>query len=216
MRFDWSPNLDAGGCEIAAIPSDYDGSPAPSCLRLDYAPRFASPGRLAVAAVLAFRPYIAGALDFPAAISPELARNLMNLLAPVSVFPQPVDFHPKAIPLGTGTFVVEDGQEELGRSASSRSSVTRLRLTSGSRTFGHQLERDLVSVPTNAALLTPTSGDPLDAVLPLVAGAVLLAEDFGIGTIELPHATEKGRRRFALAEALGAAGLRLSFGDTAP
>lgn len=195
---------------MSACPSDYDGSPAPDCLRLDYSPRFASPGRLAVAAVLAFRPYIAGGLDLPRPVSPELARSFTDFLAPVAVFPQPVEYHPKAIPLGSGTFVVEVGGSPHHENRSGPS-ATRLSLLPGGRSFGHRLEGDLVSVPTNAALLAPPSADPLDCVLPLLACAVLLAEDFGIGTVELPSAAAVGERRAALAQVLQAGGLRLSF-----
>ena len=215
MKFQWNPNLATGGCELSAHPDDYDGHPTPDVFRLDYSPRFASPGRLAVAAVLAFRSFVAGELTFPSPIAPELARSIIEFLDPVAVFPQPLDFQPKAVPLGTGLFVVEpDGIPSPADAAPGGPSVARLRLPSAGEGFGHSLTRDTLTVPTNATLLVPASEDPLARLGPFVAAAVLLAEDFGIGTLQLPRVAapqDSSLRR--LAGLLEAGSLSLTWTD---
>jgi hypothetical protein len=178
---------------------------------MDFSPRFYSPGRVAVAAVLAFRPFIAGAVTFADGIAPELAHSITAFLAPATVFPYPLDFRPKALPLGTGVFVLDAPDIEAPDSqVPSGLAMSRLRLTSAAQDFGHHLEMDVVTVPTNAPLLEPASSEPLARLMPYAAAAVLLAEEFGVGTLQLPEAVRRCPRSREMAHMLQASGLSLS------
>jgi hypothetical protein len=213
MRFSWDPRVDTGGCALHAEAEEYDGHPRPAALTVDYSPRFASPIRLAAAATLAFRPFLAGSITFPEKISPELATRVSTLLEPTTTYPGPLELHPKAMPLGSGKFHVEtDSMVELGVSAARDS---RLRLASSGQAFGHHVTADVTTVPTNASLLEPLDGDELDRSLPYLAAAVLIAEDFGIGTLTLPDRMRGLPRAGATTELLKAAGLSLMFDGVA-
>ncbi len=212
MRFEWHPNLDMGGCALTAIAEDYDGYPAPSSLMMDFSPRFASPGRLAAAAVLAFRPFISGAATFPHGIAPELARSISEFLSPATTFPGPLEFHPKEMPLGTGVFQVE-APDTPGEAVNDRPNegVSRLRLSSSGQDFGHLFAPTVTTVPTNATLLSPQSDDALVRLMPHIAAAVLLAEDFGIGTLRLPGASRPSVLSERVGDLLQSSGLTVEF-----
>lgn len=209
MRFSWDPRVDTGGCALYAEAEDYDGHPRPAVLTVDYSPRFASPIRLAAAATLAFRPFLAGSVTFSDKIPPELATRVSALLEPTITFPGPLEFHPKAMPIGTGMLHVEtDAMVELGVSVNKAS---RLRLASSGQAFGQHVTADITTIPTNASLLEPLDGDELDRSLPYLAAAVLIAEDFGVGTLTLPERMRGFSRAQATTELLHAAGLSLVF-----
>lgn len=203
MRFEWRRSIATGGCEVTAVPAEYDGHPTPTSLRLDHSPTAVNPGRLAVAAVLAFRPYVSGSLELPKPVSPEVAAALRSVLAPTEVFPGPVQFHPKALPQGTGELLVvpDGGRVPAGRPGS------QLHLVSAAAHVGCRVDKDRTTVATNAGQLVPRTADELDRCLPFVAAAVLLAEDLDVGTLTLP--VPGGRRRTAVGRLLEAVGLRL-------
>ena len=208
MRFSWEPRVDTGGCALHALPEDYDGQPRPGVLTVDHAPRFASPIRLAAAATLAFRPFLAGSITFPEKISPELATRVSALLEPATTFPGPLEFHPKAMPLGNATLHVESNAVAM---PGPEGRTSRLVLTSSGQAFGHHVTAEVTTVPTNACLLEPSSGDELDRSLPYLAAAVLVAEDFGVGTLTLPGHLRDLPRAGATTDLLSAAGLSLVF-----
>jgi hypothetical protein len=211
VRIEWHPVLDDGGCGISAVPQEYDGHPTPDLLKLDYSPRFAAPTRLALAAVLAFRPYISGALQLPQPVSPEVADGIREILRPHEVFPEPIEYHPKAIPTGPGTFRLQDSPTAV--KPGSPAGPLDLVLVDTARVFGHHLEGNVATMPTNASLLAPGVSDPLDRLLPSLAVAVLLAEDFGVGAIELPAEAAGGKRYVPVVGALAASGLALATGE---
>jgi hypothetical protein len=214
MEFSWEPRLETGGCALGAHAEEYDGQPTPGILTMDFAPRFSSPIRVAAAATLAFRPYIAGGVTFPDKVSPELATRVSALLEPATTFPGPLEFHPKAMPVGTGTLTVEaDGVP--GLMSPGDIAGARLRLTSAGHAFGQHVTPTITYVPTNAYLLEPSVGDDLERALPYLACAVLLAQDFGVGTLRLPSVLAEAPRASLVTDLLFAAGLSLVF-DAVP
>ena len=216
MRFVWTPSSQTGGCELTAHPEDYDGCPAPSALRVDFTPRFSSPGRCAAAGVLAFGPFVSGSITFPQAISPELSHAVSAFLGPRAVWPGPLDLRPKAIPRADGTFVLGSPVDALPvQDQRQDDRTTRLVLPSSGAEFGHTFGPGLVVLPTNAHLLTPDSTSPLRRLFPFLAAVVLVAEDIGVGTIMLPAQVQRDEIFVAAAELLRSVGIRIAVPDAA-
>lgn len=211
LRFTWEPDVRSGGCGLWATPEDYDGSPMPSSLRVEFTPRFSTPGRSAAAAVLAFEPFISGSVTFDKPISPELANAISNILRPRTVWPGPLELHPKAIVSAPGVFRLEcPVTAETPSKVSTTSMLPRLRLPSSGAEFGHTFGPGIVAIPSNAHLLSLDSRPMLRRLFPYLAVVVLVAEDIGVGFIQLPTVVQRDELFASTRELLRAVGIRLT------
>jgi hypothetical protein len=214
LIFTWERESSTGACALRAVAEDYDGFPKHPTLFTDMVPRSVSADRLAVAFVLAFRPFISGGVRFPYDIHPETASAIRDYLAPTTVFISGVDFTPTAIPQSTGVFAVNpEGDYVVDRSWRGFDSnrVIELRIASMGDGFSHHFSDDLLIVPTNASSLGTEVLDVEARALPYIASAVLLSEDFDIGIIRLPIGEPASQTLLGAAALLRSAGLVLQF-----
>lgn len=214
MIFTWERESATGACALAAAPEDYDGYPKHATFVTDMVPRSVSPDRLAVAFILAFRPYISGAVRFPYSVHPETAEAIRNYLTPTAVFFSEINFEPENIPHGSGAFVLNpEGDYAVDRTWSGFENlrITELRLEHMNASFSHYFRDDLLIVPTNAASIVSEEPDPELRLLPYLASAVLLSEDFDIGIIRLPVSKPTQRPLTGASALLRSAGLVLQF-----
>lgn len=212
MIFTWERESPTGTCVLKAAAEDYDGYPTQSVLVTDMVPRTVSADRLAVAFVLAFRPYLSGGIKFPYEVHPETASAICEFLAPASVFISGIDFKPDRIPHGPGIFALNpDGRYSVDRTwrGFDSSRVIELQLSSVSESFSHNFSDDLLVVPTNAATFVADTPDTQPAIFPYMASAVLLSEDFDIGTIRVPSEMPNTQLLLKAATLLRSAGLVL-------
>lgn len=209
MKFIWETPPDSA--TLRAVPEDYDGFPSPAALLMDIAPRLVSGARLAAASVLAFRRYISGQLTLPRQVHPEMASAIENFLAPTTVFISDLNMKPQPIPSGTATFSLTSGFDatRTGPEALGGGRVIALEIESVSDTFASSYSRDRFTVPSNAAMLAKAERSEGAGMLPLLAVAVLLAEDYDVGTVQLPQHVADDSGLDGVGPLLQAAGLRL-------
>jgi hypothetical protein len=213
VKFTWERESPTGSCALTATPGDYDGYPTPAVLTTDIVPRTVSPDRLAAAFVLAFHRFVSGEVSFPYEIHPEMASAVNEFMQPTTIFISGIDFKAAVIPTGASTLAINPGGKyRVDRAWEGFDSdrVIELKLPSVSDSYSHNFHDDILTVPTNASAIF-ADGNELTKSLPYISAAVLLCEDFDIGTIRMPFAdpqTLSSRRLIAL---LQAAGLNLRF-----
>jgi len=215
VKFTWERESPTGSCALMADPGDYDGYPLPALLTTDMVPRTVSPDRLAVAFVLAFHPFISGEVSFPYGIHPEVASAVGEFVKPSTVFISDIDFKVAIIPSGGNVFAVNPGgQYEVSSSWVDFDSerTIELNLPSVSDSFSHSFHNDVLTVPTNAAVFY-TNGDELASFAPYIAAAVLLSEDFDVGTIYLPFSDPRTAASQRMTALMQASGLILRFSE---
>lgn len=210
MKFTWERESPTGSCALSATPGDYDGHPMPAVLLTDIVPRVVSPDRLAAAFVLAFHRFVSGEVSFPYEIHPEVASAISQFMGPTTVFISGIDFKAANIPSGANTFSINPGGNySVIRSWNGFDSerVIEIKLPSVTDSFSHNFHDDVLTVPTNAFALTEV-GSELEMILPYIAAAVLVCEDFDIGTIRLPFTdphTKASERMLSLLQTTGLA-----------
>jgi hypothetical protein len=208
VKFTWERESPTGSCVLTATPGDYDGSPMPAVLSTDIVPRTVSPDRLAAAFVLAFHRFLSGEVVFPYEIHPEMASAISEFMQPTTIYMSGIDFKAAIIPTGANTFGVNPaGKYEVDHSWIGFDSerIIELNLPSVSDSFSHNFRDDVLTVPTNASAISSNT-DEFVSVFPYMAVAILLCEDFDIGTIRLPFVdpqTVTSRRVVALFQASG-------------
>jgi hypothetical protein len=215
VKFTWERESPTGSCALMADPGDYDGHPMPALLSTDMVPRTVSPDRLAVAFVLAFHPFISGEVSFPYGIHPEVASAVGEFMKPTTVFISDIDFKVAIIPSGGNTFAINPGgQYQVNPSWKDFDSerAIELNLPSVSDSFSHNFHNDVLTVPTNAAAFYADS-NKLAGAAPYIAVAVLLSEDFDVGTIRLPFGDPQTAASQRMAALMQASGLILRFLD---
>jgi len=217
MRYEWSTSVPVGGSRLEAIPDDYDGWPTPNSLVFDFQPRLVTPDRIAAAATLAFLPYMSGTINFPAAVSPEFASAVQRLLGDVPAYVSPVDTTAKQLSLGTATFHLDPHFEGTGMPSdlhSGRHILVQMPLSSES--FGVHYRKGLLVLPTNAELFETPGDEPLAKFLPQLAVAVLVAQEFEVGTVELPVRTADSALANGVRALLATVGLSLRLPVSVP
>jgi hypothetical protein len=216
MQFEWQPSTTTGGSALTAFPEQYDGWPTPTSLRIDLTVRFSSAGRSAAAAALAFRPFISGPITFPAPISPELANAVTDLLQPRSVWPGPLELAPKPIVSSGAMFRIAFPVDAVPSEGETEGRVpTRLVLPSNGAQLGHSFGPGYVVLPTNAHLLTSESSDELLRFLPFLAAVVLVAEDLGVGVLQVPESLGREALFTKVSELMRTVGIRLTTDELA-
>lgn len=164
---------------ITAKPEDYDGYPLFQQLILEAQPHKVSPELVAVAAVLAFRPYISTlSLDQP--ISPTCAQAIEKYLGFASSRVQPITL--------TAAAFFEPGHKELRvvcaepdgpPSESVDASQLVLELTDRAVSFGHAASGSNFQVATNVHSLMRHVTSDRDRIGLALACGVILAPSMG-------------------------------------
>jgi hypothetical protein len=214
MRFTWESSTPLGGCALRAEPDDYDGSPRPAVLQLDIEPRRVTPPRIAAASVLAFRRHLSGPMTFPAPVHPELVSAVEAFVAPTPVYFTSLDFQPKPYPAGTSIFrlgVPSEATGNPGLDGPGDRRTLHLDLSPADVSFSHHFSGEVLTIPSNAHLVAGAGPDPLTPLLPYVAAAVLLADDYEVGEVELPVGTEPSPLTAPTRAVLESVGLRLGY-----
>lgn len=81
-------------------PEDYDGTPRLGDFWIDTAPKTRHWDRQAVAAYLIFGSVTGGRFQVPHKFSPAVATAMQRLSGVVPIIPEPIEYHPKALPAG--------------------------------------------------------------------------------------------------------------------
>lgn len=215
MKFTWERESPTGSCALTATPGDYDGHPRPAVLSTDIVPRTVSPDRLAASFVLAFHRFVSGEVSFPYEIHPEMASAVNEFMKPATLFISGIDFKAAVIPTGANTFAINPGGKyavEPSWNGFDSERVIELDFPSVSDSFSHNFYNDVLTVPTNASAIY-AGGSEMESMLPFVAAAVLICEDFDIGTIRLPFTDPQSDRSRRTAALLQATGLILRFSE---
>ncbi|WP_192477326.1 hypothetical protein [Arthrobacter sp. AET 35A] len=179
---------------------------------MDAIPLLVSNDRLAVACALAFGSYAGGNLSFIHPISTEMASAISRLFRPAVLQPGPIDYEPRAIAYGQNTFLMAIGENSGVTPVWKGHGHTRefaLQLPSMSEAFSSSFIDDRLTVPTNAHYLSSARYPDDQALLPYIAQAVLLSEDFDVGTISLPSGTVRNDTIRSVGALLASCGLKI-------
>ncbi|NOJ60389.1 hypothetical protein [Arthrobacter sp. 260] len=192
MKFYWERETSTGVCSLGAVPGSYDSHPLISNLLIDYIPRLVGNPRISVAFTLAFSSSISGEIEFPSKVGPELAAGVQRLLEPTAVSVTPIDLEPSQFTYGENVFVLNyasDTQPEVTWAGFDSPRCIGLNLTDMSDSFSAQYRNEVLSVPTNAGLFATMNNLGQFSHEPFIAVAVMLSEDYDVGTIRLPKGT---------------------------
>lgn len=184
MIIKWSNELH-GPAGFTVTPEDYDGTPRLFQLLMDVAPKVRHWDRQAVAAFLTFGKSFGGPVTMPHKFSPAVSNAIKAMALPVQLDLQPIEYYPKALPIGERRLHVivdeqvpasllspqnqRDGFIEVLRSDLNNGALRRINgLTLGSNAWVH------------------STGSALESWYPYIAVACLFAEDLDASTIVLP------------------------------
>ncbi|MDY3664634.1 hypothetical protein [Schaalia hyovaginalis] len=159
---------------------EYDAFPSVDALLVDAVPETLSPDRLAIAAFLAFGRWASGDFILPEKLSPAAAEAIEMAAHPVRVRPQPVEYYPKAIPLGSTTAPLSFAPEYWPGGAS-------LCVLPADFFNGAIITSRGIAVASNAFLLDAAEPST-SSIRARLAVAVLFAEDFDIAALRIPAA----------------------------
>lgn len=185
MRFRWEPGSH-GRSGVIAVPEAGDSLPLVDGLWLDHVAEPVHADRFAAAAALLFASRTRSRLKFPEAVSPSVAQAI-EALDPLGR--RRVDsVLVSAAPSPRGGAILVLGADDPGASvanARGRQRRVALNVLRTDRYSGGLLTMDSLSVASNAWLHTDDRGTALQAFLPYVAVGILLADELGIGGLEL-------------------------------
>lgn len=192
-----------GRFSLAFEVESYDATPPVGRLDVDYTPIVRGQDRVALASYLAFGAWISGGVSFPNPVSPELASAIESDAAPVRIRPQQVDYVPRRISSSSACAKVVVGQQDVD-SAMSQS----IRVLPRGKYAGFLQKDGRMQVASNAYLLAGCLSEWVQ-YRPVLAVAVLVAEDLGVGALQIDENIVE-EERFKLQSLLGAVGLRLT------
>ena len=110
MQFSTISNL-YGRWGIVAERSEYDATPPTYNLAFDAKPTAINAEVEAAALTLLFGSYSGGEMAFAHKLGPNTAVAIQRYLEPTKVFPTPVEYYPKALPLHSGSVDVWDAPD---------------------------------------------------------------------------------------------------------
>lgn len=193
----------AGRFSLFAEVDAYDGVTPISRFSVDYVPSAINPERVALAGYLAFGSWISGGVRFPEAICPEMATAIEVDAMPVRVRPEKIDYTPKRLPVGE-----HEAQVVVGPVANESEMRRSIRILPRGKYLGALRHEGHLQVTSNAYILAGCL--PMEiAHRPMLAVAVLLAEDFGIVRLQI-HTEVSEDERSRLQSMLAASGLGLT------
>lgn len=185
MKFTFSP-MPTTQFAISAELVEYDAAPPIECLLVDREPRARHNDRDAMAAYLAFGHWIGSGMTLPKPISPATAEAIQSDMRNGSSRVEPIEYYPKALPIGTTTFTLS---AELSETFAARPELAVLR---ADRWNGALATGDSLAFGSNAFLLSIDGG-----VRAYLAVAVLFATDLGADEYDLSawHVSEDEQMR---------------------
>lgn len=206
MKVSWkSTNYGQTGFHIDQL-GEYDATPPVDALLLDRAPRTLNPERQAIAAYLAFSPWVSGDFTLPQRLGPNTAAAIERDLEHVQVRPAPVEYYPK--PLEVGIREVSVVVDQMGH----RGSGAFINVLRASEWAGSIRGLQSIAVASNAFALDAASSTDLESVRARLAVAVLFAGDLSADSLALPDRPDlPASEREALRSLLLAARLGLRF-----
>lgn len=175
MQFSTVTNL-YGRWGISVERSEYDATPPTYNFALDAKPTTINGEVEAAALTLLFGRYSGGEMAFAHKLGPNTAAAVQRYLAPTKVFPTPVEYYPKALPLHTGTVDVWDSPDISVRE--NRFISLRSDLANGSLNMHSAL-----AIANNSFVFKRDEND----YLPALAAAVLFTDDLEAEAFTVPR-----------------------------
>jgi hypothetical protein len=187
VKFEWQGNSEAGGSAIIASPESYDAVPFMKELMIDGRPRVVSADRLAVATILAFGFDSSGSVELPFPIGPTTAQAIQEFLDPTWVTVSPIDFVPKALPIGvTRMHLTMDSPAERNiLNSFDKQRTVHFELRRSDRYAGQLMSLDHHIVVSNAWIFGEAESER--SFLAALAVGVLFAESLQVDVIEFPQ-----------------------------
>lgn len=188
--------------------AQYHGIPSYRNFWLDSSPKAIHPDRLAIAAFLLFGSYMSGPTQFPKKFSPAVETAMQRALDGVHSTLGPVEYYPKALPIGSRT--IDVSWTDLHQSRGTERGGTAYFRVERSDHYSGALRSMQGLVVASNAWIHGQSGSALSQLLPYIAAAVLFAEDLEGDTIRIPQITADASERSTIIDLLGS--VRLGFG----
>jgi hypothetical protein len=184
MIIKWVSELD-GQTGFFVEAGDYDGTPVISSLWMDSSPKVRHWDRLAIAAYLVFGSTFGGPVTMPHKFSPAVANAMKTLSLPVQLDLQPIEYYPKALPIGERRLmVVRDAPVPDHLQKPSNQADSYLEILQSDKASGAIRRINGLTLASNAWLHQSSTG--ISSWYPHIALACLFAEDLDAGTIVIP------------------------------
>lgn len=189
MKFEWLGNSEAGGSALIASPERYDAVPYIEELMIDGRPRVVSADRLAVAAILAFGFDSSGPIELPFPVGPTTAQAIQEFLNPTWVAVSPIDFVPKALPIGVTRMhlTMDSPAERKILNSFEKQRTVHFELRRSDRYAGQLMSLDHHIVVSNAWIFGEAESER--SLLAALAVGVLFAESLQVDIVEFPQLT---------------------------
>jgi hypothetical protein len=188
MIIKWLSEFD-GQAGFSVEAGDYDGTPTISNLWMDSGPKVRHWDRQAIAAYLVFGSTFGGPVTMPHKFSPAVANAIKNLSLPVQLDLQPIEYYPKALPIGERKLlVVRDIPIPDHLLNPSNQSESYLEVLPSDKANGAVRRVNGLTVASNAWLHASSTG--IASWYPFIAMACLFAEDLDAGTIVIPESID--------------------------
>jgi hypothetical protein len=173
----------------------YDAVPPISYLSVENRIQTFHPDRMAIAGALIMGNYIASDIELPEPCSPEVAKGLADVFAPLNVYVSNIKYTPFAKPTGERTVLLELPSSE--RDSQKVQGASEAHLTfgiCGDQVFSSSLGVNEIRLACN--LRAFATSDPTSLDMGVLGLCFLYAEDFGISRIVLPAGVSRKTRNF--------------------
>lgn len=177
MRFSTKSNL-YGRWGVHVELSEYDAVPPVQNIAYEASPLKLNPEVEAAALTLLFGRFSGGEMEFSHKVGPNTAKAIQRYLEPTIGFVSPIEYYPKALPLGgMDTLVCENGA--LQPTGSEFNSLR------SDQFNGAIKSQRAIAVANNSFVLKQSSDD----IRPALASAMLFAEDLEVETFVVQSGT---------------------------
>lgn len=206
MKIKWVNNsLGQSGFKATAV--EYDALLPVDTLWMDKAPQKMNPEREAIAAYLAFGEFASGEFELYRKMGPTTATAMVADSEPTQLFPQPIEYYPKPLPLGLRKGYVGVSPDILGKDLDGIDAV--IAVLPSDQWNGSMTSHKKLAVASNGFLIDALNRGGIRARL---AVAVLFAEDLNIDSLLVPgDLVPDEQERKALEDLLLACRLGLQF-----
>lgn len=177
MRFSIKSNL-YGRWGIHAELSEYDAVPPVLNIAYEATPLKLNPEVEAAAITLLFGRFSGGEMEFAHKVGPNTAKAIQRYLEPTIGFISPIEYYPKALPLGSQQTVVKE-DDAFNPDGSAFISLR------SDQFNGAIKSQRAMAVASNSFVLKQDADD----IRPALASAMLFAEDLEVETFVVPEST---------------------------
>ena len=187
MLINWRGRDGLGRVGFNAVPGQYDAVPPIESLLVDRDLSLITDDVLSLSGFLAFLPYCSGSTTLPRKVSPELAQAMEASMSPAWSQISPVEFEPRAAPVGDG-FLFVDSEFTAPAPLPNIWGMPRnmsVSVLDAAEWAGSILSMDSLAVASNAAILSKCAPSSL-AFTPYLAVALLYMESYRCGTLVVP------------------------------